>query len=93
MVAQIRIAPKLRESQSGMSPKLGCHSNFNGMNLKTIKIEKIVSPKTSNSASIGWISILFILKCSTKYYSSISLWQVSKIIYIAINRNSFKYLF
>ena len=48
---------KLNVAQNGMSLKFECHSNW-----KTKKIEKVVNPKTSNSASIGQISILFFFK-------------------------------
>ena len=40
--------------QIGMSLKLECHSNW-----KTNYIEKVVNPKTSKSASVGQILILF----------------------------------
>ena len=42
-------------TQIEMSLKLKCHSNW-----KNYYIEKVVSPKTLNSASIGQISILFL---------------------------------
>ena len=43
-------------TQTGMSLKLECHLNWNAT-----QIGKVVSPKTSKSASIGRILILFII--------------------------------
>ena len=61
---------KWNVTQNGMSLKFECHRNWNfspiliyeyHSNFNTKQIEKVDNPKTSKSASIGRISILFSL--------------------------------
>ena len=47
---------KWNETHNELSLKFECHLNW-----KTKYIEKVVNPKTSNSSSLGRISILFLL--------------------------------
>ena len=47
-------------TQIEMSLKLECHSNLNVTQIGRLnRLKRVLNPKASKSASIGWISILF----------------------------------
>ena len=63
MSLKLKYHSNWKVTRIGMSHKLKCHSNW-----KTILIEKVVSPKTSKSASIGRILSLLLLYGKSKFW-------------------------
>ena len=64
-VTQIGMSHKLVFTQIEFSLKLECHSNMNVTQIGRLN-GTVVNPKTSYSASIGQISILFFLLLAMK---------------------------